>query len=280
MYTEFFGLKALPFQLAPNARFFFDSQVHAGGLSYLTFGLDKGDGFIVVTGEVGTGKSILIDRLLSTLDLNKYKVSQIVSTQLSPDDLLKLIARGFGIAGEGLSKAALLERLEGALQELRRTGVRALVVVDEVQNLSLPALEELRMLSNLHIDNVPLVQSFLVGQTQFRNMLEQGELEQLRQRMVATYRLRPLAAEEIQSYIEHRLTCAGWRGDTNIEKGTYNLVYHATGGLPRRINLLMDRLLLFAYLENSREVRSEFAEQVIAELQAEGLFPTVRSILA
>jgi putative secretion ATPase (PEP-CTERM system associated) len=277
MYAEFYGLAELPFQLAPNARFFFDSEVHARALSYLTYGLHKGEGFIVVTGEVGAGKTILLDRLLSTLDDTDYRVSHITTTLLTPDDLLRLIARGFGIAGEELSKAALLERLESTLNELRRSGVRTLVVVDEVQNLPLPALEELRMLSNLATDGVPLMQILLVGQTQFRNMLDRGELEQLQQRVVATYRLRPLAAEEIRNYVEHRLACAGWRGDPAIAPGIYEHVYRATGGLPRRINILMDRLMLFACLEESNTIKATYAEQVIAELQDEGLFPVVRS---
>ena len=277
MYAEFYGLNELPFQLAPNARFFFDSQVHSRALSYVTYGLHKGEGFIVVTGEVGAGKTILVDRLLSSLDGTEYKVSQIATTHLSPDDLIYLIAKGFGIPVEGASKAELLGRLEATLDELRRTGVRSLIVVDEVQNMPLPALEELRMLSNFQVESHPLLQILLVGQTQFRNMLGREDLEQLRQRVVATYRLKPLASDEIQDYVEHRLTCAGWTGDPRIDRDTYDLIYRASGGLPRRINVLLDRLLLFGFLEEAHDIGPAAAEQVIAELQDEGLFPAMRT---
>ena len=277
MYAEFYRLNELPFQLAPNARFFFESQVHSRALSYVTYGLHKGEGFIVVTGEVGAGKTILVDRLLSTLDGTEYKVSQIATTNLTPDDLLYLIAKGFGVSVEDASKAVLLERLESTLKESHRTGVRSLVIVDEVQNLPLPALEELRMLSNFQVDNNPLLQILLVGQTQFRNMLEREELEQLRQRVVATYRLKPLASDEVQNYVEHRLACAGWADDPRIDPEIYELIYRASGGLPRRINILLDRLLLFGCLEEAHEIGPAYAEQVISELQDEGLFPTMRT---
>ncbi len=276
MYTEFYALSDLPFQLTPDPRFFFDSRGHHGAMSYLVYGLDKAEGFIVVTGEVGSGKTILIDRLLSRLDGAEYAVSQLETTLLGPDDLLHIIAMGFGASTEGMSKATLLASLRAMLLQLRHTGVRPLVIVDEAQNLPLPALEELRMLSNLRTDRGPGVQVILVGQPQFRDTLATPDLEQLRQRVVATCHLRALEAEETRAYIEHRLTNAGWSGDPVIRDEIFALVYRVTGGLPRRINLLFDRILLLGYLEETHEIGRDLVQQVVLEMRAEGLLPNIQ----
>jgi putative secretion ATPase (PEP-CTERM system associated) len=276
MYTDFYALSEMPFQLTPDPRFFFESRGHQNAMSYFVYGLDKAEGFIVVTGEVGSGKTILIDRLLTQIDGTDYAVSQVETTLLEPEDLLRMIAAGFGVSTQGMSKATLLAGLRSMLLQFRHTGVRPLIIVDEAQNLSLPALEELRMLSNFRTDRGPGVQVVLVGQPQFRDMLAAPELEQLRQRIIATCHLRALDAEESRAYVEHRLTSAGWIGDPAFRDEVFAMVYRDTGGLPRRINLLFDRILLLGYLEESHELGREQVQQMVQEMRGEGLLPSIQ----
>src|SRR6516164_1323502 len=168
MYAEFYGLTARAFQLTPDARFFFESTVHRQAMAYLVYGLHHAEGFIIITGEVGAGKTILVDNLLSTIDQSNFIVAKIVTTQLAGDDLLHLVAGGFGIAKEGLAKGSLLQRINDFVLAQQRNGRRVLLIVDEAQNLSFEALEELRMLSNIVVDRTMALQSFLLGQPQFR----------------------------------------------------------------------------------------------------------------
>ena len=168
MYTEFYRLSARPFQLTPDARFFFESTVHRQAMAYLVYGLHHAEGFIIITGEVGAGKTILVDNLLSTIDQSTFVTAKIVTTQLAGDDLLHLVAGGFGIAQEGLARGSLLQRISDFALTQHRNNKRVLLIVDEAQNLSFEALEELRMLSNIVFDRTMALQSFLLGQPQFR----------------------------------------------------------------------------------------------------------------
>src|SRR6201984_418098 len=182
MYAKFYALTTPPFQLTPDARFFFESTVHRQAMAYLVYGLDHAEGFIVITGEVGAGKTILVDNLLSTIDQSNFVIAKIVTTQLAGDDLLHLVAAGFGIAKEGLAKGSLLQRITDFALAQNRNGRRVLLIVDEAQNLSFEALEELRMLSNIFFDRTMALQSFLLGQPQFRATLGSPRLEQVRPR--------------------------------------------------------------------------------------------------
>src|ERR1700745_3208681 len=180
MYAQFYGLTIPPFQLTPDARFFFESTVHRQAMAYLVYGLHHAEGFIIITGEVGAGKTILVDNLLSTIDQSNFIIAKIVTTQLAGDDLLHLVAGGFGIAKEGLAKGSLLQRINDFALAQHRNNKRVLLIVDEAQNLSFEALEELRMLSNIVVDRTMALQSFLLGQPQFRAVLGSPRLEQLR----------------------------------------------------------------------------------------------------
>ena len=213
MYAKFYGLTIPPFQLTPDARFFYESTVHRQAMAYLVYGLHHAEGFIIITGEVGAGKTILVDNLLSTIDQSNFIVAKIVTTQLAGDDLLHLVAGGFGIAKEGLAKGSLLQRINDFVLAQQRNGRRVLLIVDEAQNLSFEALEELRMLSNIVVDRTMALQSFLLGQPQFRAILGSPRLEQLRQRVTAAYHLGPLSEAETKAYVEHRLRRADWKGD-------------------------------------------------------------------
>ncbi|HLG86198.1 MAG TPA: XrtA/PEP-CTERM system-associated ATPase [Alphaproteobacteria bacterium] len=269
MYAEFFKLTGLPFQLTPDSRFFFESSVHSKAMAHLTYGLNQGEGFIVITGDVGAGKTTLVEHLCSSLDPHRYTIARISTTQTSADDTLRLVAAGFGIKTEGVEKANLLQRLEATLVTAYRSGRRSLLVVDEAQNLTVPALEELRMLSNFVVGNVPPLQSFLLGQPQFRPVMALPELEQLRQRVLASYHLGPLSAEETQAYIEHRLKRVGWMDDPHFADDVFAAVYDATGGVPRKINTLCSRILLFAFLEEMHAVDRDMTVQVAEELKSE-----------
>lgn len=279
MYTDFFGLRDLPFRLTPDSRFYFDSRTHHRALSYLIYGLHKAEGFVIITGEVGAGKTILVDHLLSRPELTRHRICQISTTQLEPDDLLRMVATGFGQPTDGIAKAGLLTGLQHALIAVHRQDCQPLIVVDEAQNLSLQALEELRMLSNLQADSKPLVQTLLVGQPQLRHALAKPEYEQLAQRVIATCHLDPLRADDTRAYVEHRLECVGWTGDPQINSDVFQVAFHASGGLPRRLNVLFDRLLLFAFLEEMHAIDRPTVERVIGEMTREGLLPMLRQAL-
>jgi general secretion pathway protein A len=269
MYADFYGLSAQPFQLTPDARFFFESTVHRQAMAYLVYGLHHAEGFIIITGEVGAGKTILVENLLSTIDRSSFVTAKIVTTQLAGDDLLHLVAAGFGIAKEGLAKGPLLQRISDFALAQHRNGRRVLLVVDEAQNLSFEALEELRMLSNIFFDGTMALQSFLLGQPQFRATLGSPQLEQLRQRVTAAYHLGPLNEAESKAYVEHRLRRADWRGDPHFSEDSFPLIHQRTGGVPRQINNLCSRLLLFGFLEELHTLTASSVQKVANDLREE-----------
>lgn len=269
MYAKFYKLSTPPFQLTPDARFFYESTVHRQAMAYLVYGLHHAEGFIIITGEVGAGKTILVDNLLSTIDRSNFVIAKIVTTLLGGDDLLHLVAGGFGIAKEGLAKGALLQRINDFVLAQQRIGKRVLLIVDEAQNLSFEALEELRMLSNIVVDKTMALQSFLLGQPQFRAILGSPRLEQLRQRVTAAYHLGPLNEDETKSYVEHRLGRADWKGDPQFSADCFPLIYRHTGGVPRQINALCSRLLLFGFLEELHVLQASAVEKVANDLRDE-----------
>jgi putative secretion ATPase (PEP-CTERM system associated) len=269
MYADFYGLTAQPFQLTPDARFFFESTVHRQAMAYLVYGLHHAEGFIIITGEVGAGKTILVENLLSTIDRSSFVTAKLVTTHLAGDDLLHLVAAGFGIATEGLSKGPLLQRLSDFALAQHRNGKRALLIVDEAQNLSFEALEELRMLSNIVFDRTMVMQSFLLGQPQFRATLGSPRLEQLRQRVTAAYHLGPLNEAESKAYVEHRLRRADWKGDPHFSDDCFPLIHQRTGGVPRQINTLCSRLLLFGFLEELHTLTASSVQKVANDLREE-----------
>lgn len=273
MYAAFYKLDDLPFRLTPDSRFFFESRIHGRALAYLRYGLHKSEGVVVVTGDVGTGKTILVERLLSQLNKARYAVSQIATTQLEPEELLGMIAAGFGLDGGGSDKAALLGKLAEALSDLRVKGRHPLIVIDEAQNLPLRSIEELRMLTNLKCDHGPLVQAVMVGQSPFRQLLSRPDFEQIAQRVVAICHLQSLGAEETRRYIEHRLRRVGWVDDPAIDDAAFHAVFAHTNGIARRINLLFDRVLLLGFLETLHKVSGDMVEQVAADMKEEGMPP-------
>ena len=267
MYEKFYGLSAMPFQLTPDARFFYEAKGHNRANAHLHYGLAQGEGFIVITGEVGTGKTTLVERLLTEPDCQRYNVARVSTTQVSGDDLLRLAMAGFGIQEEGIGKAALLRRFEAVLQQANDAGRRCLLIVDEVQNLPTAALEELRMLSNLAGGERGVLQTLLVGQPQFRAILARPDLDQLRQRVLASYHLGPMTAAETRAYVEHRMRAVGWKDNPHWEDGAFAAIYAYTGGVPRRINRLCSRVLLYGALDESPVINGPMVETTGDELQ-------------
>jgi|tagenome__1003787_1003787.scaffolds.fasta_scaffold20916178_2 general secretion pathway protein A len=268
MIEEFYGFDAAPFRLTPDPRFFYPSGTHKRALSYLMYGVQQGEGFIVVTGDVGTGKSTLIGYLLDRLDPGRIVPVQLSTSNLEAHDALRMIVAALGARTDGDSKAHMLEAIERFLAEKRHARSRVLLVIDEAQNLPPATIEELRMLTNLQAGGSPL-QCFLVGQPQLRGLLARPEFEQLRQRVIASCHLEPLSPEETRDYVEHRLRTARWQGRPAFSEGVFRAIHRVSGGVPRRINMLLARLLLFGALEE-REVLDEDAfETVVADLAAE-----------
>jgi general secretion pathway protein A len=275
VYEAFYHLRAKPFSLNPDPRFFFGSKGHKRAMAYLEYGLSLREGFIVITGEIGAGKTMLVRNLFKKLEHEDVIAAQIVSTQLDADDMLRSVAAAFGLEQEGLNKASLLKKLESYLLSVTRQGKRALLVVDEAQNLSPRAVEELRMLSNFAHANEPLLQSFLLGQPEFRITLQSEELQQLKQRVIASYHLAAMDAGETRAYIQHRLDLVGWQGDPAISDEAYRLIHEFSGGIPRKINTLCDRLLLLGYLSEKHSFDRAEVQEVIDDLGQEVAYSTL-----
>jgi len=263
MLGEIYGFRAHPFQMTPDARLFYESTVHARAYAHLLYGLAQREGFVVVTGEVGAGKTTLVERLCSQLDPTGFAVARVSTTQVAGDDLLRLVADAFGAEPEG-NKAAVLRGITAALRNGDR---RYLLIVDEAQGLAPAALEELRMLSNVTEGGQAPMQTILLGQPQLRRTLASPDLDQLRQRVLACYHLGALSREETHAYVEHRMRAVGWLDHPRWEAGALDLVHRHSEGIPRRINRLCSRVLLGAALERAAVLTAPLVEATAIELE-------------
>ncbi|WP_448556437.1 XrtA/PEP-CTERM system-associated ATPase [Thalassotalea montiporae] len=269
MYESYYGFTERPFQLSPDPRFFFASKHHQRALSYLQYGLDQKEGFIVITGPIGTGKTTIARNLMSNLPEANIVAAQLVTTKLNPEELLELVIAEFRINYQGDSKAEMLKAIEQFLVTLHEQGKRALLLVDEAQNLPAETVEELRMLSNFQLDNQPLIQSFLLGQEELKGIIQAPNMEQFRQRIIASAHLRPLTVEEVENYIKHRLQLAGCDKEELFSEQTYALIHEKTLGVPRKINIFVDRILLFGFLEELPSIDVDAINAVAEEMGAE-----------
>lgn len=269
MYASYYGLTGKPFQLNPDPSFFYGSRGHKRAMAYLEYGLHQSEGFIVITGEVGAGKTTLVRSLLQKLDPQKVVAAQLVSTQLDAEDTLRMVAAAFGLPSKTFEKAELLLALEMFLVSITSKGKRALLIVDEAQNLTPRAVEELRMLSNFQLEDHALLQSFLIGQPEFKETMQSEHMRQLRQRVIASYHLGPMDREETRAYIEHRLNHVGWKGNPCFEPAAFDIVFDFTGGIPRRINTVCDRLMLAGFLGGKSVFRKSDVEEVTREIREE-----------
>lgn len=269
MYESYYGFSERPFQLSPDPRFFFATNHHQRALSYLQYGLDQGEGFIVITGPIGTGKTTIARNLLANIADENIVAAQLVTTKLTPNELLDLVAAEFKISITGDSKSDVLQGIEKFLINLNKQGKRALLLVDEAQNLPVETVEELRMLSNFQLDNKPLIQSFLLGQEELKAIISAPDMEQFRQRIIASAHLKPLNVEEVKNYINHRLAQANCNKETLFSDEAFQLIFEKTLGVPRKINIFVDRLLLFGFLEELTHIDCNAINEVAEEMSVE-----------
>ncbi len=279
MFDNFYGFTGRPFQLTPDPAFYFESLSHRKAMSYLGYGMAQSEGFVVITGEVGAGKSTLVAHLVTTVDRARLSVAQIVTSKLDGEAIVHVVAHAFGLAVGGHDKAGALAAIEAFLHAEARAGRRCLLVVDEAQNLAITALEELRMLSNFQLGAQPLLQILLLGQPEFRTQLQcHPNLEQLRQRVIAAHHLDAMESGEVEPYILHRLKCVGWNGHPAFDARVFAELYTATGGVPRRINQIVNRLLLLGAVEQRERIDGVMLSHVLAELTADGALNLGRAV--
>ena len=277
MYERFYELRERPFALSPDPDYLYPSRVHREALDYLRYGLESHAGFVVITGEIGSGKTTLLQTLLRGLD-SQTTVGRIVNTMLEPRELLETIMIDFGLDPSGKSKPLILRDLAQYLVDQRLAGRMVLLVIDEAQNLSLGALEELRMLSNLETEKSKLLQIVLVGQPNLREKLNAPELEQLRQRVTVSYHLMPLDADETENYINHRLRRAAIGTPLEFPRDATDAIHGRSRGVPRIVNVICDAALVFGYAEERRGVDLELVQEVLSELEVTGVLPPVGAV--
>jgi len=274
MYENFYHLDADPFGLNPDPRFSYSHPSYLKAKTYMSFALQRGEGFLLITGKPGIGKTTLIKELIKDLDPGKFNVTTLVTTRLEADDLLRSVAYSYDLPIEKADKATVIQQLTKFLTTRRRRNQHSILIVDEAQDLSESAMEELRLLTNLECSNRPLLQIFLVGQPQLYDLLGANCMEQLRQRITVATAMLPLSAEESEHYIQRRLSVAGWHNDPQIAHEVYPLIHKNSDGIPRRINQLCSRLFLHGFAEEKHLLDVTDINAVIKELSEEQLSHT------
>ena len=274
MYEEFYGLKEKPFNLTPDPRFFFLSENHRGAFEHLLYGIKEREGFILITGEVGTGKTTLCRALLDKIESQATDSALILNPMFSEHELLQCILSDFGIQSQASTKKELLDDLNRFLLNQQAANRNSILIIDEAQNLPLPVLEEIRILSNLETEKEKLLQIILMGQVELKEKLSLPRLRQLNQRISIRYHLQPLGKEEVPRYIHHRLTVAGSSGDIHFTSAALQEIYHYSRGIPRLVNLASDRALLAGYAEQSREIGRQTVIKGLKSLQGEETAPS------
>ena len=271
MYDQYYNLSAEPFRMSPDHRFCYKHTQYAKAMAYMAYAFMRGEGFVLITGSPGTGKTTLVGNLIESLADENVTVGNLVSTQLAADDLLRMTAFSFDIDVENIDKSVVLRRLTNKFTDMYNAGGRALLIVDEAQDLTATALEELRLLTNLQKDGKPLLQIFLLGQSELRDLVHDPSLEQVHQRIVAASHLEALKESETRAYVEHRLLSVGWENDPEISSAVYPVIFKFSEGIPRRINLFCSRLFLHACVERRHQICLDDAKAVVTELQEEQL---------
>ncbi len=266
MYTSFFGLKCKPFELVPDPEFLLLSGSHKRALLHLNYGISENAGFILVTGEVGTGKTTLIRSMMQKLK-SDVKLARINNTRVSSEQLISMINEDFGVEVKGRDKTGMLEDLTGFLIDQFSRGKKPVIIIDEAQNLSPDLLEEIRLLSNLETNKSKLLQIVLVGQPELMKVLAQPGLRQLRQRISISCHIQPLTRDEAEEYIFHRLEVAGNRQAVKFQEGAADLIHTFSRGVPRLINIACDFLMLSAFAEEMKEISADMVKEVIGELE-------------
>ena len=273
MYPTYYKLHSDPFRLSPDPKFCFSHRTYRKAMIYMRHALLRAEGFIVITGQPGMGKTTLINDLLQGQKTDRVKIARLVSTQMAADDLLRLVAYAFELNPEGMDKATILNRVAHFLEQQHQNGRRALLIVDEAQDVNEKALEELRLLTNIQIMGHQLLQIFLVGQEELRDLVSAPSLEQLHQRVIAATHLEPLSVTETKEYIKHRLRRVGWSGNPTISNQAYSMIHQFSRGIPRQINQICSRLLLHGCIEEKDRLDLLDLKIIIEELHEEMLLP-------
>ncbi|MEW8314023.1 MAG: AAA family ATPase [Candidatus Thiodiazotropha endolucinida] len=266
MFESYYKLDANPFRLSADERFRFAHKNYLKAWSYLVYALEQGEGFIMVTGRPGSGKTTLIRDILSEVDKSKVLAINLVTNQLQAEELLRKVALEYGLPAESFNKATLLTSIEDFVTKEYQAGRRAVIVIDEAQNLTLNGLEELRLLSNLQTGSHPLFQIFLIGQDDLRSLILSPEMEQIRQRMIASCQIETMDLQQTEGYIEHRLGIVGWNQDPAFDEAIFPLIHYLSDGIPRKINHIVSRLLLYGALEEKHELTEDDVWIVAREL--------------
>ncbi len=269
MYTEYYGLTRLPFEMTPDPTFLYLGEAHREGLATLVYALRARKGFVLLTGEVGTGKTTLLHALLGQLDTDTAS-AYIFNPRLDPLDFLRMLFDELGIQSECRTKAEYLMTLNQYLIERLERDLTTLLIVDEAQNLSPEMLEEIRLLSNLETPRSKLLQILLVGQPELAEMLDRPELRQLRQRIVLRHHLQPFDAQELGSYVEERLRLAGYTGKGIFNRSARRELFQVTGGVPRLVNVVCDGALLAGFARGQSTVGGDVIREVARDLRLEG----------
>src|SRR5262245_25937277 len=266
MYERFYGFRERPFSLTPDPSYLYPSRVHREALSHLRYGIEGHAGFTVITGEIGCGKTTLLQTVLRSID-RKTSISRLMNTMLDSRELLEAIMLDFGLdPGHGRSKPYLIRDLAQFLVDERRAGRLALLIIDEAQNLSVSALEEIRMLSNFETEKSKLVQIVLVGQPNLRDLLARHDLEQLRQRVTVSYHIEPLTSEETHAYVNHRLRHASVGSPLTFSRPVTDVIHMNSRGVARTINVIADAVLLYGYGSDKRQIDLDLAYEVVNDL--------------
>ena len=265
MYLEFYGFYEKPFNLTPDAHFLYPSKHHRDALVHLMFGIENRKGFILLTGEVGAGKTTLCRSLVNQIK-DDTEVALVLNSFLNELELLKTINEDLGIQTVGKTKKELIDELNEFLLKCRAKDRNVVIIIDEAQNMAMPVLEEVRMLSNLETEKEKLVQIVLVGQPELRKTLDKQELRQLNQRITVRYHLKALQQNDIANYIQHRLRVAGSTGDILFTAGAIKSIHRNSGGVPRLINAICDHCLLVGFTRNTRTINSSIVRKAISEL--------------
>ncbi len=273
MYEDYYGFREEPFRLSPDSRLCFLHPSYRKARAYMQYALQRREGFVMVTGRPGTGKTTLINDITTQLTSQGNMHAALTSTQIQADDLLRLVSLKFGLEGESGQKSQLIYQLETFLFRLHRESRRPLLIIDEAQDLARDALEELRLLTNLQKDNQPLLQIFLVGQEELRHKVLTRGLEQLHQRIVAACHLAPLSLEATEAYIKHRMTRVGWETDPALDSDIFEPIHQNSLGIPRVVNQICSRLLLHGMVNEKHSLTREDIREVINDLNEEQLLP-------
>lgn len=262
MYLDFYGLKERPFSLTPDSHFLFLSEKHKEAIAHVRYGLLEKKGFVLITGEIGTGKTTLCRALLKELD-RQYKIALILNSMVTPAGLLRSIITDLGISTKARNRQDMVDVLYRFLTEEKDV----ILVIDEAQNLSRDVLEQVRLLGNLETEKEKLIQIILVGQPELREILEKEHLKQLNQRIAVRYHILALNREETKQYIYHRLRVAGDNGRIVWEEDALQGIYNYSGGVPRVINIVCDYCLINGYIKESNIISKDMTEQAIRETQ-------------